>query len=274
MANRIFYDSVTATDIPVSVGGKPIDGVLGYVDGRYAWSEAAWNRFSSATTKVRIAVLPTTVADVLDVESGNPSTPEDCVSWYRKCIAAGVPRPTIYCSYSAAPAIEAAFQRAGYKGAVDFDIAHWTGRPHTLTLSGVFRVPCVQYSSPETGAGGHFDLNLVTDDNWPRPATPSTWSPIDGATSVPTVAPTTAPIPTPTINFPVLEAGAGMGAQAQLAGPVAIAQGIVNAYGYGIAQDGAYGVKTEGAVMSLQKRLGVTVDGKFGPETLAAALHV
>lgn len=165
---RIFYDSVTASDIPVAINGVPIDGVLGYVDGQYKWSDADWTRFDPSTVRVRICVDPTTVADVLDVESGNPSTDQDAVSWYRMCVSVGVVNPTIYCSESRVADIVAAFSPTD---GVDFDVASWpnpgvTGVPHTVTVPSGYNAALVQFATPETGSGGHYDLNVVWDDSW------------------------------------------------------------------------------------------------------------
>jgi peptidoglycan hydrolase-like protein with peptidoglycan-binding domain len=49
-------------------------------------------------------------------------------------------------------------------------------------------------------------------------------------------------------------------------------QALINARGYGhVVVDGAFGDKTEAAVRSAQRALGVTVDGVWGPKTAAAA---
>ncbi|OAA87577.1 peptidoglycan-binding domain-containing protein [Clostridium ljungdahlii] len=50
-------------------------------------------------------------------------------------------------------------------------------------------------------------------------------------------------------------------------------QGTLNLYfGSGLAEDGVYGKFTEDAVKSVQKKLGVNVDGIFGPETAKVLL--
>lgn len=71
---RLMYDSTTASDIPADA-----EIVAGYVDGRYAWSDADWARFPNAV-KVRISVFGSLDADVLDVEPSD-ATPADAAVW-------------------------------------------------------------------------------------------------------------------------------------------------------------------------------------------------
>lgn len=263
---RIFYDSVTATDIPVAINGVPIDGVLGYVDGDYVWSPADWARFSEETVRVTIAVFPSSVADVLDVESGNPSTPSDAVAWVERMRTAGNHRPTIYCSANGTyTAIVDAFNAANVP-LPDFDLANWTGQPHQIDDA-----PIVQFASPETSSGGHYDLNVVWDDTWhPAPVVvPPAPRPVPVPVPVPPpVAPPAPvdPVEVAAMSFPVLSTGATGTA-------VRKAQGLLNAFGYGLVEDGVYGPKTEGACLGFQRNHPpLAVDGSFGPKTCASAL--
>jgi hypothetical protein len=147
------YDSTNAFDIPA---GAEIVG--GYVDGHYVWGPDSWARFPNAQ-KVRIAVFSTTNdGDVLDVEPGNAG-PGDAPNWIRLRQRSGLKRPTIYCSRSTVPAVQAAC--AGLE--FDLWVAEWTGQPHLVPGS-----VATQYASPETGSGGHYDLS-VTNGTWPSP---------------------------------------------------------------------------------------------------------
>lgn len=114
------YDSVNAASIPADA-----EIVAGYIDGRYAWTAADWNRFPKAR-KVTIAVFPSTNnGEALDCEAGD-ATPAQCPAWVRKRQAAGLAIPTIYCSRSAWPAVQAACKGL----TVDYWIAEYSGIPH------------------------------------------------------------------------------------------------------------------------------------------------
>ena len=76
MPDRIFYDAVTAGKIP-----KNPQGVMGYVDGLYKWSDKDWALFGPSVVKVPIAVFASTNdGHVLDVEQGD-ATPAQSVDW-------------------------------------------------------------------------------------------------------------------------------------------------------------------------------------------------
>jgi hypothetical protein len=148
------YDSITAAQIPPGA-----DLVAGYVDGRYAWSAADWERFPDAV-HVRIAVFPTTNdGHVLDCELGDAG-PAQCPDWVRRRRAAGVD-PTVYCSWSAWPEVKSAFAAAGVTP------PHWwiSGYPGPVDSSGHPIIP--------TGAVAHqwidhglYDESMVAD-YWP-----------------------------------------------------------------------------------------------------------
>lgn len=156
---RTMYDSVTASDIPLSA-----DMVGGYVDGDYAWSQAAWDRFPNAV-KVRIATRASTNdGHVLDCETGD-AVPGQTGPWAKMRIGSGLSRPTIYCNRSARPAVE--------QSCAGLPVTLWIA-----TLDGTKQVPAgplpvvaVQYIG-EPGSGGHYDLSEVYDDTWPYSAAP------------------------------------------------------------------------------------------------------
>lgn len=148
---KTMYDSVTWQAIPADA-----QMVAGYVDGLYAWPQAAWDRFPNAE-KVRIAVFATTNdGDVLDCESGD-ATPQQCPGWIAMRLAAGVKVPTIYTSLSNVPTVQAACQGLTY----DLWIADWTGTPHIPAGAAA-----CQYANPAT-SGGNWDLSICNPD-WPR----------------------------------------------------------------------------------------------------------
>jgi hypothetical protein len=152
------YDSVTAGDIPASA-----TMVAGYVDGRFAWSDADWARFPNAT-KIRIAVsYLTNDGDVLDVEDGD-ATPAQARTWILMRNASGLPVPTIYCAKSVMSQVQAACGDCTY----DIWVADWTGRAHLVDGSAA-----TQWADPSLGSGGHYDVSMVVDW-WPRTAVSDT----------------------------------------------------------------------------------------------------
>ena len=153
--------------------------VAGYVDGLYRWTAADWARFPAAV-KVRIACFASTNdGHVLDIEAGC-SAPYQAPNWVRMRLAAGLPRPVLYCNRSNVGSVLGVIDAAGLHTAVAIWLADWTGVPHLA--SGTI---ATQYASPSTGSGGHFDLSLVAD-SWPGvdppPPTPApSPGPGDGA---------------------------------------------------------------------------------------------
>lgn len=147
---RTFYDSVNAAAIPTNVSG-----VLGYVDGAYAWTEADWARFPDGVAKVGIAVFASTMAGtVLDVERGD-ATPDQAPNWVVRRRSSGVD-PWVYCNLSTWDAVIAAFNSAG----VDqphYWIAHYDG---------IAEIPRgalgKQYVDPPA-SGGNYDLSVFPD---------------------------------------------------------------------------------------------------------------
>src|SRR5947209_2784972 len=145
---RTMYDSVTAADIP-----SDAKVVAGYINGRYAWSEADWARFPSAQ-QVRITITAATNdGDVLDVEQGD-ATPDEAPGWIRARQAAGLAVPTIYCSRSVLPTVRAVCDGLRY----DVWTADYTGVPHLGDGSAA-----TQYADPAFGSGGHYDVSLCAD---------------------------------------------------------------------------------------------------------------
>lgn len=158
---RTCYDSVTAADIPATAAM-----VAGYVDGRYAWTQADW-ALHKAAQHVKIAVFAgTDDGQVLDVETGD-ATPGESVGWVRARRQVGAD-PTVYMNTATWPAVRAAF-RAAAVTEPHYWVADWTGARHLPAGA----VAC-QYADPRT-SGGHYDLSAVAA-RWPgvdAPAPPS-----------------------------------------------------------------------------------------------------
>ena len=168
-------DSITATDIPVNdpTTGAPWALVLGYIDGRYAWSQADWNRFPGSR-HVRIAVFSTTNdGDAIDREQGDATAPQ-AVDWVLMRRAAGHPAPIVYCSYADWGNCKAAFDARGVAQ------PQWwiAGYPSPTDGQGNPVIPSGAIAHQFTDTpGGHWDESIVVDylsgvDGGDMPLTP------------------------------------------------------------------------------------------------------
>lgn len=153
---RKMYDSVNANAIPTNA-----QVVAGYVDGRYAWTQADWNRFPSAV-KVRISAIGATHnAHVFDVEPGCIWPPANVVPLVQRARAAGID-PTVYVNeMNDWGPTRAAFDRAGVAHP-HWWVANYDGRPDYISAGAVAR----QYAHPPMLGGAHYDLSAVVDF-WP-----------------------------------------------------------------------------------------------------------
>lgn len=166
---RLMYDSVNANAIPTDA-----TMVAGYVDGKFAWSQANWNRFPGAV-KVRIsAVGATHLAHVFDVEDGCIWPPERVVPLVVAARKAGID-PTVYVNErNDWGPTRAAFDRAGVAHP-HWWVANYDGNDHYISPGAVAR----QFAHPPNSAGhydpahpnrptaaGHYDLSIVANF-WP-----------------------------------------------------------------------------------------------------------
>jgi len=166
-------DSVTSADIPV---GK-FRMVMGYVNGKYAWSQADISRHvSHGTLYASIDVNGTHPdADILDVENGD-ATPEGAVGWVRTKLTRHDPYlPIIYCSRSALTAVFNALQAAGFFPGKHFrtGIADWNDNDQNpaVNIHDMTGVTYIQYKD-STLVGAHYDLCAVYDPTWKQSAPP------------------------------------------------------------------------------------------------------
>lgn len=169
---RLMYDGI-ASDAQAIASHKP-SMVAGYVDGKFAWTQAQWNLFPNAV-KVRIAVKSSTNdGDVIDCEAGDAS-PAQAAAWVAMRKKAGYYRPTIYCNKASVKTVREATGKLAL--GVDYDIwvADWTGKAHQVT-SAEFTphaaLPVTQYTST-----ANYDLSAVYDDAWPHRVKPAPVTP-------------------------------------------------------------------------------------------------
>jgi hypothetical protein len=222
--------------------------VAGYISGPYAWSQADWDLFPHAD-HVTIATMATVNAgDVLDVEAGD-ATPGQSAGWIAMRKAAGLYRPTVYCSRSVIPAV-----RAGTGAFVlgrDYDI--WVA-DYDDSLASVYPLAVAkQYRSTS-----QYDVSVVYDAGWPHRKPPG------------------APVPPPPPVGPVWPAGVTL-REGDSGGAVRVLQAALRGSGvYGARGlspvDGVFGAHTLAAVRAFQHGVHLLVDGVAGPATRTALL--
>lgn len=149
---RYCADSITASHIPVGFAF-----VAGYIDGRYAWTDADW-ALHPDSIQVRIAVdSATNDGHVLDVEPGD-ATPRQAVGWVQMRRAAGID-PTVYCGIGQWDAVRQEFEVREIPQP-HYWIAHYDNDP--TPLHGAI---AKQYANA-TFTHGHYDASVV-EGFWP-----------------------------------------------------------------------------------------------------------
>jgi hypothetical protein len=160
---RLMYDGINSLAAGIHERFPNAALVGGYIDGRFAWTQAEWNLFPHAV-KVRIAVSSSINAgDVIDCETGD-ATPAEAAAWVRMRKAAGLYRPTVYCSRSVIPAVRQATGNLVLGRDYDIWCADYTGAAHTID-----GCAAVQWTSTD-----FYDASLVSDDGWPHRTAPQT----------------------------------------------------------------------------------------------------
>jgi hypothetical protein len=190
----LMYDGINSLAAGIARQFPGAAKVAGYINGIYAWSQAEWNLFPHAD-HVTISVRASwTVGDVLDVERGD-ATPDEALGWIMARRAAGLCRPTIYCSRSVIPAVRAATGVLLLGKDYDIWVADYTGSPHQVTAPGPgtpWQCVATQYEST-----ANWDASVVYDLKWPHRVPPGlaapgglsgtphvtgnlSWAPVDG----------------------------------------------------------------------------------------------
>jgi hypothetical protein len=144
--------------------------VAGYINGRYAWTQAEWNLFPHAKHVTISITASANAGDVLDVEPGD-ATPAQAGGWIAKRKSAGLHRPTIYCNRSTIPAVREGTGRYVLGHDYDIWVADWTGSAHQVTAPGpgaAAACAAIQYRST-TG----YDVSAVYDTGWPHRSAPA-----------------------------------------------------------------------------------------------------
>jgi hypothetical protein len=160
------YDGINALAAGIARQFPNAALVAGYLNGSYAWSQGQWNLFPDANHVTISVTAGANEGDVLDVESGD-ATPDQAAGWIAMRKAAGLYRPTIYCSRSVIPAVRVG--TGSYILDKDYDIwvADYTGVAHQVT-----GCAATQYEST-----ANYDVSIVYDTAWPHRKAPAPTSP-------------------------------------------------------------------------------------------------
>ena len=162
---RLMRDSTNLNDIPID----GTDLVAGYVNGLFVATKEDFARFHGIP-HVHIDVLGTDPQDagVLDFETGNPPTPDMCVTWAkrRKATFPNHYPPVIRCDRSHRTPLFNAMNAAGLEIAKDYRLWIIT-LDGTKTVADMTGVTAVMFAG-ETMTGGHYDESIVYDDEWHR----------------------------------------------------------------------------------------------------------
>jgi hypothetical protein len=234
--------------------GNTIPGwVAGYVDGLYAWTTTEWDLFNGvsgpATELVTIAVTAAfDGGDVLDVENGDAS-PGQTAGWISMRKAAGLYRPTIYCSAATVPAVRVGTGNWILNQDYDLWVADWVGHAFQYRCADGKLAAATQYAS-----GSWADFDVAYDPGWPHRS--------------PAPAPTPPP-PTPVPNKvpePVLQLGSTGGA-VRLLQSLLNGRPVIHEFPAPLVVDGDFGLKTKAVVEALQRNNKLVVDGIVGPHT-------
>lgn len=227
------YDAVDYRNIPTN---PPPTIVAGYIDGRYAWPEAAWSAFPGAYL-VHIATSASTMAgEVLDVEAGD-ATPEEAPAWCTARRAAGV-SPVVYTSVDNWATVSNQFTVQKVP-APYWWIASWDNK-NTLIEGAIAK----QYKN-DLAPG--YDVSVVSP-SWPHSPSPTPTGGFDVSTM-------------PTIS------------QGSSGNVVKTAQAcLLSKCAQHIVVDGVFGPATETATKTVQKFFGLTADGIIGSVTWGALL--
>jgi hypothetical protein len=156
------YDGINVLAAGIAQEFPNAAKVAGYINGPYAWSQADWDLFPHADHVTISITAGANAGDVLDVETGD-ATPGQTAGWIAMRKAAGLYRPTIYCSLDAIPAVRVG--TGSYILDKDYDIwvAHYTGVPHEIS-----GCAATQYEST-----ANYDASIVYDTAWPHRKAPT-----------------------------------------------------------------------------------------------------
>jgi hypothetical protein len=145
--------------------------VAGYLNGRYAWSQADWDLFPDADHVTITVTASANAGDVLDCEAGD-ATPDQTAGWIAMRKAAGLYIPSIYCSLYSVPAVRKGTGK--WKLGTDWDL--WVA-DYDDSLRSVYPLAAAKQYLSTTSV----DVSIVYDAAWPHRKAPATTGPVSPA---------------------------------------------------------------------------------------------
>jgi hypothetical protein len=242
MTDVLMYDGINSLAAGISRQFPGAAKVAGYLNGIYAWSQAEWGLFPHADHVTISVTASANAGDVLDVETGD-ATPDQAHGWIAMRKAAGLYRPTIYCSRSVIPAVRAG--TGSYVLGKDYDI--WVADYDGSAASVYPGTAAKQYLSTPG-----YDLSVVYDAGWPHRKPPGT---------------------PPPVAAPGWPAGLVLRAGDTGAAVTALQEALNATHLPGVRNitvDGSFGPQTVTSVRNFQSLEALAVDGIAGKETRAA----
>jgi hypothetical protein len=158
------YDGVRSLAPGIARQFPKLRKVAGYVNGHYAWGQAEWNLFPHADHVTITVTADANAGDVLDVEVGD-AKPDQAAGWIAMRKAAGLYRPTIYCSRLVIPAVRTGTGRYVLGRDYDIWVADYTGQPHAVTAPGPGAA--VQCAATQYENTADWDASMIYADGWP-----------------------------------------------------------------------------------------------------------
>ena len=160
---RTMYDGVN-TSAPIIARDFPdAQMIAGYLTGTYQWTVSDWGLFPHAQHVTIVTSAGANAGDVLDVETGD-ATPAQTQGWIAMRKAAGLYRPSIYCSLDTVPAVRVG--TGSFRLGVDYDlwVARWDGNSS---------LPYPAAAAKQDMSTPSYDVSVVFDDGWPHRSPPA-----------------------------------------------------------------------------------------------------
>lgn len=164
----LMYDGINSDAATIYRLHPDAAKVAYYINGPYAWPQADIDLFPNADHATISITAKVNAGDVLDVENGD-ATPGQTAGWIAMRKAAGLYRPTIYCSLDTVPAVRAG--TGSYILNKDYDIwvADYNGTPAAPAVPGL---PPGTYAAKQYKPEGDEDVSIVYDPGWPHREAP------------------------------------------------------------------------------------------------------
>lgn len=169
MTDTLMYDGINADAVTIGKDFPATSKIAYYVNGTYAWSQAQVDLFPHADHVTISVTASANIGDVLDVEVGD-ATPNQTAGWIAMRKAAGLYRPTIYCSKDTVPAVRAG--TGSYVLGKDYDIwvAWFTSDPTPPVPPGL---PAASFAAWQCESTANWDASRVLDPGWPHRKPPA-----------------------------------------------------------------------------------------------------